>query len=114
MNAGRIVILVVVVLIATMGGLFWLQNSSTLVDVVFRLPLLGAWHLAQGMSLPVLLVISSGSGFVVGAGLFGLRSMSRGRKAKQLARQIESLQEEIDFARRGSSRPAGASHDAVL
>jgi len=96
--------LVVGTLFGVPGGLFYLQNSDTYVDVVFKLSPELAWHLGpSGIALPLLLMITFLIGMLVCAIPAAFLVARSGRRLRGLTRQVDSLQDEIDFAR--TSKP---------
>lgn len=108
MTPGRIVALILLLLVAGLGFVNYTVNADTQVNVLFRVPLVGAWSLAEAMSLPVLLAIT----FVVGlaaSGLgLGVKLAGQSRRLRNLRRQVAALQEELDYNRR-TAKEAGAS-----
>lgn len=108
MTPGRIVALILLLLVAGLGFINYTVNADTQVNVLFKVPLVGAWSLAEAMSLPVLLAIT----FVVGlaaSGLgFGVKLAGQSRRLRNIRRQVAALQEELDYNRR-TAKEAGAS-----
>lgn len=86
------------------GTLFYLQNADTQVDVVFKLTPELAWHLgSQGISLPLLLMITFLVGMLVCAIPAAFLVSRSGARLRGVQRRVDSLQDEIEFAR--SSAP---------
>ena len=79
--------LIVFLLAAGVVGLFVVQNSARTTQLSLDLGV-AAWQLKRPMSVPTLLGIAFGAGFVFGAVPMGIRSMASGRKAKRLERQL--------------------------
>ncbi len=79
--------LIIVLLLAGVLGLFVVQNGSRTTQLSLDLGL-AAWQLKQPMSIPALLGIAFGSGFLLGAVPMWIRGMGNGRKARQLERQL--------------------------
>ena len=105
MTPKRITTLVLILAVAGALGLFYMQNSATHVNVVFKLTPDLAWDLGpRGISLPVLLVIDFLLGIFI-SGLVFSGVLARGsRRARVLGRQVTALQDEIEFSRRTNSR----------
>jgi len=96
--------LVIGTLVGGPGTLFYLQNADTHVDVVFKLSPEFAWHLgSQGISLPLLLILTFLIGMLVCAIPAALLVSRSGARLRGLQRRVDSLQDEVEFAR---SRPA--------
>ena len=106
MSFGRLVSLILLVVILAVGTLFYVQNAETVVDVVFRLPGVGAWHLENGMPLPLLIFASAGAGILVSTLYLGTLLAVRGRSVRSLETRLEAAEEELTLARRGSGRSA--------
>jgi hypothetical protein len=105
MTPKRIVLIVVVLLVVALLYLFYAQNSATHVNVIFKLPFGLAWDLGpEGMSLPILLVITFLIGMLVSGAVLGGLVMRGNRRARGLDRQVASLQDEVEFSKRNSAR----------
>jgi uncharacterized integral membrane protein len=83
-----IVLTILFATVATLIALFWIQNSGRTTGLSLNLGFLGAWELAREVGVPALITASFGSGFLLGAFLFLVRSMS-------LKRQNQRLQQEL-------------------
>jgi hypothetical protein len=104
--------LIVGTLVGVPSGLFYLQNADTYVDVVFKLSPQLAWHLGpQGIALPLLLILTFLVGMLCCAIPAAFLVARSGRRLRGLSRQVDSLQDEIDFAR--SSQPKSPSTAAA-
>lgn len=100
--------LLLIVVLGSAGFLFWSQNRETVVDLVFRLPPVGGWYLARATPVPVLLVAAFGIGALGSALLVSLRGMAAARRTRTLQRQVQALQDELDFHRRTANSPRPA------
>jgi len=115
MTTRRIVGFVVLVLVAGMLAMFYLQNSATHVDVVFRLPGL-SWYLVQDYPLPLLLGLSLLLGAVLSGLYFGVASAGKSRRIRALGREISALEDDLALARLDQGAPgadAGAPESAA-
>lgn len=105
MTPKRIAAGVVVLLVVGVGTLFYLQNVGTRVNVIFKLPGGLAWDLGGGgMALPVLLAITFGLGAGIVASVMGALMGRNARRARAAQRQVDSLQDELDFLRSDVNR----------
>jgi len=105
MTPKRIALLVVVALLVGVLALFYVQNAGTRVNVIFKLPGGLAWDLGSaGMALPVLLAITFGLGAGIVASVMGALMGRSARRARTAQRQVDSLQDELDFLRSDANR----------
>jgi len=86
-----------------LAALFLWQNHARTVDLSFDL-WVGAWHLASEVSVSALIAICTIGGFVIGAGLMGMRSLSAGRRITQLERELA-----MSSFSSGASKPSPSS-----
>ncbi len=120
MTPGRIVALVLLLVVLGLGWVNYAVNAETQVNLLFKVPLVGAWALAEAISLPILLAITFLVGFVAAGAGFGVRLASSSRRLRNLRRQVAALQEELDYNRRtakeasSSPSPAAVSPAPVL
>lgn len=122
MTPKRIAVLVLVVLIGVPVGLLVWENLGTRVNVVFKLSSNLAWDLGpDGVPLPVLLAISFLAGAVVAGVVATFSLLENGRRARTLSRQVEALQDELEYNKRNhvsaaatlpSTEPAPAAEAA--
>jgi uncharacterized integral membrane protein len=104
----RIVFLVLFLLVAATGGVFTWQNLPTRVNAVFKITPDLAWDLgASGQPLVVLLGIALGAGILLTFLMMFGRMSSASRDARKLRRQVESLKDELEFARDGGNSMSG-------
>jgi len=104
----RILSLVLFLIVAGVSGLFVWQNLPTRVNAVFKITPDLAWDLgASGQPLVVLLGIALAAGFGVTFLLMFGRMSGAGREARRLRRQVESLKDELEFARDGGNSMSG-------
>ncbi len=114
MTPKRIALIVVLVLVVGTGYLFYAQNAATRVNVIFNLGPIGAWDLgADGVALPILLAITFGIGAGLVATVMGGLMARSGRRARSAQRQVDSLQDELDFLRSDVKRGRPYSAPAV-
>ncbi len=115
MTPGRIVALVLVLVVAGLGFVNYAVNAETQVNLLFKVPLVGAWALGEAMSLPILLAITFLVGFVAAGLGFGVKLAGSSRRLRNLRRQVAALQEELDYNRRTAreAAPAAASPSPV-
>jgi len=80
-------ILLVFALLGFVGFLFVVQNSAR--DTQLSLDLgVAAWQLAQPLSVPALIGLCFGAGFVLGVLTMGAQAARLGRRARRLEQQI--------------------------
>ena len=103
MKAKRIILIVVVLLLVALVLLFYVQNSATKVNLIFKLPFGLAWTLGSGVQLPVLLLAVFLAGMLVSAGILGGLVLRANKKARELERQSTSLKDELEVGRRRRS-----------
>ena len=103
-----VIVLILFLLVAGVVGLFGYQNLATQVDLVFALPMVGGWYLAKGFPVPYLLGIVFGAGFLLAFLWFGVRAMSAGRRAANLQKRVDALEDELQWAKRNSSKSTSA------
>lgn len=80
--------LVVVLILTGLGALFWVQNSSRTTQLSLELWAVGAWQLAEPMSVPVLIAIALVSGLLIAGVPLGLLLLSAQRKVGALQQQV--------------------------
>lgn len=98
MNARRVSWLVLVVLVVVPLALFYLQNSATEIDLVFRLPGV-SWYLAKATSAPLLLGIFLLTGGLLSGAFFGGGSLVKSREIRELSRRVSGLEDDLALAR---------------
>jgi hypothetical protein len=107
MKAKRIILIVVLLLIAGLGYLFYAQNAATKVNLIFKLPFGLAWDLGpDGVMLPMVLLVTFLVGMVVSALVLGGLVLRANRRARGLERQSSSLKDELSF---GGGRTSSGS-----
>ncbi len=79
--------LLFVAAIVSLVGLFAVQNSSRSTQLSLDVGV-AAWQLEQPVSVPLLMAACLGGGWLVAAIPLGLRSYTRGRRVKQLERDL--------------------------
>ncbi len=107
MTPKRIALIVVAVIVVVILVLFFVQNSATNVNVIFKLTPGLAWDLGpEGISLPLLLTIDFLVGMLVTSLVLGAVVVRANRQGRTMQRQITALQDEIEFSRRNESKPS--------
>lgn len=109
MTPKRIALLVLVLLILGIGALFWTVNAATRVDLLFRIPFVGAWHLIDGITLPLLLLITALVGAIPAAVAAGVPALTAGRSRRNLRRQVTALKEELEELKRSGRAATSAA-----
>ena len=100
MNAKRIILIVVLLLVVGLIYLFYAQNQATQVNVIFKLPFGFAWDLGpEGVALPILLLSTFLAGMIVSGLILGGLVLRANRKARSLERHSSSLKDELDIGR---------------
>jgi hypothetical protein len=84
-----ILVIVRLLLVGILGfcvWLFWVQNSARVVLLSFDLGVLGAWELTEPVMLPQLLLITAGSGLLLGWIMVLPRYLRQSSKVRSLER----------------------------
>lgn len=79
---------IVGLLVVAAGALFAVQNSSRTTQLSFDLGV-AAWQLAEPVSVPILIGITLGVGFVLGMATVGVLSALRSRRRTNAKRDLE-------------------------
>ena len=89
MNRNYLYGTIAVLLLSVAGviGLFWMQNMGRVTQLSLNL-YFGAWELSQPVQIPALIAISLGCGFLIGLIAFLPGSMRNASKARKLEREI--------------------------
>ncbi|MCA9492826.1 MAG: hypothetical protein KC621_22990 [Myxococcales bacterium] len=83
----RWVVLVAVLLFGGSAALFAVQNSSRTTQLSFDLGV-AAWQLSEPVSVPALIAVCVGIGFLLGAVPLGLRSLRLGSRVRELEANV--------------------------
>jgi uncharacterized integral membrane protein len=84
---GWIAVLLLLAVVVSLAGLFYVQNSARTTQLSFDLGF-AAWQLTSAKPVPALLLGAAGGGFLLGFLPMWLRGFARARKIKQLERQL--------------------------
>lgn len=84
---GWIALLLLLAVMGAFVGLFYVQNSARTTQLSLDLGF-AAWQLKQPVSVPILVLGSVGGGFLFGFLPTWMRGLARGRRVKQLERQL--------------------------
>ncbi len=84
---GWIVVLLLLAVLCAFVGLFYVQNSARTTQLSLDLGF-AAWQLKQPVAVPLLLLAAAGGGFLFGFLPLWVRGFARGRRIKQLERQL--------------------------
>ena len=113
MKPKQIILIVVLLLVAGLGYLFYAQNAATRVNLIFKLPFGLAWDLGpEGVMLPIVLLITFVVGMVVSGVILGGLVLRANKRARSLERQSSSLKDELSFGKgrtSSGSRPFPSS-----
>jgi len=113
MNARRVSLLVLVVLVVVPLGLFYLQNSATRIDLVFRLPGV-SWYVAKATPAPLLLGMFLLAGGLLSGVFFGSRSLAKSREIRELNHQVSALEDDLALARLDhDSKPTERADESI-
>lgn len=120
MNKRRAIKWLIVLLVVGLPlSLFYLQNSETYVDLVFKISPDLAWHLGpSGISLPLLLILTFLLGMLACALPLAFLVSRSGSRVRGLRRQLDALEDEVEFSRSSSSSrskgPAAGDFDDII
>lgn len=84
---GWIAMLLLLAVMGVLLSLFYVQNSARTTQLSLDLGF-AAWRLQQPVPVPALVLGCVGGGFLVGFLPTWMRGLSRGRRVKQLERQL--------------------------
>jgi ABC-type Fe3+ transport system permease subunit len=113
MTPKRITLLIIAALLVGAFALFYLQNAGTRVNLIYKLPGGLAWDLGpDGVALPILLSITFGLGAGIVGSVMGTLMGRSARRARLAQREVDSLQDELDFLRSDANRSQGRSRVA--
>jgi len=91
--------ILVLVLVGGPLTLFYLQNSATYVDLIFKLSPDMAWHFgSSGISLPLLLIITFLLGMLICALPCSFMVSRSATRVRSLEHQLMSLRDEVEFS----------------
>ncbi len=109
MTPGRIIALILLIVVAFLGFVNYAVNAATEVNLLFKVPLVGAWALEEAVSLPILLAVTFGIGALLFGGALGIKLGTASRRLRNLRRQVAALQEELDYNRRAAKSASSAA-----
>lgn len=102
-KVGGIFVAVLVLIFAGAAALLWFQNAETRVDLVFRLTADHGWYLAKDQPLPAVVLGAFGAGALLLWLWFAMAGVAAAAQARTLKRQVQALQDELSFHKRGGS-----------